>query len=342
MLQNRTDAGERYRGKKRPPNLWPRKKPNCVGPFEIFENWYTSCDVSVTGHSVTGHCIARFDVHLGENNMISRVQFSAFTLYCGLLAAVTAADPIHNSTRSNRGSVADVDAEAIEYGLIAALLGDDSDVDWSISDKAECEKNGGTWVETPGLGGFCFMKIEGEPGPTLEPIEVPDVDLGDSPGWHSGSLDEIMSAEELISAPTTVDAPGEKTTGGVTYDNYEHVKNNDPIPGIDIIVDKEPEDEHPFSSDDAIEYALIVALLDDDIDWLETERFLDEFLFGGGDCNDSYRPFTPNNADTRESYDKVVRKRPGRTTYSSIVILNSADTRQSNHKVVRKRPGCSP
>ncbi len=138
--------------------------------FAIFENWYISCCVSVTGHGT-----ARFDVHLGKNNMISRVQLSAFTLYCGLLAAVTAADPIHNSTRSNRGSVADTDAAAIEYGLIAALLGDDnesilegaeivldryvmgagddSDVDWSISDKATCEKNGGVWVETPGLGG---------------------------------------------------------------------------------------------------------------------------------------------------------------------------------------------
>ena len=269
--------------------------------------------------------------------MISRVQLSAFTLYCGLLAAVTAADPIHNSTRSNKGTVADADAEAIEYGLIAALLGDDSDVDWSISDKAECEKNGGVWVETPGLGGFCFKKIEGEPAPPLEPIEVPDEG---SPGWDSGSLDEIMSPEKLISAPTTDNAPGEKTTSSVTYDNYEGVNNNDPIPGIDIIVDKDPEDEP--SSGDAIEYALIVALLGDDTDWLETERLLDEILFGGGDCDDNTRPVTPAgpgvNADTRESVDKVVRKKPGRTTYSE-VTLKSADTRQSNDKVVRKRPG---
>ena len=191
--------------------------------------------------------------------MISRVQLSAFTLYCGLLAAVSLADGIsHNSTRSNRGTVVDVDAEAIEYALIVALLGyddelilegaeaentdyvmgagDDSDIDWSISDKAECEKNGGTWVETPGLGGFCYMKIEGEPGPPVEPIEVPDVDLGDPPGWHSASLEEITAMENL--------------------------------------------------------------------------------LFGDGDWNDGNLPITPGGMDTRHGPDMIVRKKPGRTTFS--------------------------
>ena len=109
-----------------------------IGQFAIYGNWHAGCKVCVF---VTGHGIARSTVHLERINMISRVQLSAFTLYCGLLGAFSLADPLsHNSTRSNRGTVDVVDAEAIEYALIAALIGDDSDIDWSISDAATCKK----------------------------------------------------------------------------------------------------------------------------------------------------------------------------------------------------------
>ena len=291
----------------------------------------------------TGHGIARSTVHLERINMISRVHLSAFTLYCGLLGAVSLADPLsHNSTRSNRGTVDVVDAEAIEYALIAALIGDDSDIDWSISDAATCKKNGGVWVQTQGMPGFCFMRLEGEPH-KLEPMDETDIEL-EPPGWNSGSLDELMAMEKLISTPATTGASGEKPSGSVSLHNsHEGLKNNDPIPGIDIIVDKDPEDE--LSGADAIEYGLIAALLNGefDIDSLETQQLLDELLFGGGDCNDT----------NPKGSDMVLRKKPGRTTYSPVVIRGGGDcndsnkevtpgtmhTRQGNDKVVRKRPG---
>ena len=307
---------------------------------------------------VLGHGIARSGVQFRKKNMVNRAQLSALTLSCGLLATLSLADPgNHNSSRSNRGTVGEEDT--VEYAISAAIPEDDDDIDSPISDKAECEKNGGVWLQIPGLPGFCLKYIEGDPGPPLEPEDIPDVDL-DTPGWNGGSLDEIMTREKQLSAPATNGESDEKPTASwILYDRDEGRRNNDPIPGIDIIVDKDPEDE--VSVDDAIEYALIAALLGDDfdIDSLETQQLLDELLFGGdldavlqhrivgkrpgfaesGDDTvdvksravhhnstrsnrgisggENHRIFDYGQAQLKQSNDKVVRKKPGRTTYSN-------------------------
>jgi hypothetical protein len=90
--------------------------------------------------------------------------------------------------------------------------GDNPDSILKVSDKAACEAAGGVWVQR-GETGFCFMKIESEPGPELELIEIEDPG---GPAWNGGShsnpFDVIfgLSPDSSASGDTDGDLDGQK------------------------------------------------------------------------------------------------------------------------------------
>ena len=163
-----------------------------------------------------------------------------------------------------------------------------------VSDQAACEKAGGVWVSDGQGGGFCYMKLEGE---DIEVEEIPNPDLDWDPFGSSNSSSAHGSDLYVRKKPGRSSDGGGSSTGDAKSGAVDHnsTRSNRGVSG----------DGGSGGTGDAKSGAV-------DHNSTRSNRAASSGdKGGGGGSGDS--------GDIKSATDKIVRKRPGRTSFGELI-----------------------
>ena len=163
-----------------------------------------------------------------------------------------------------------------------------------VSDQAACEKAGGVWVSDGQGGGFCYMKLEGEDMPPLEEIPVPDLDdpFGSSNSSSAHGSDLYVRKKPGRSSDGGGSSTGDAKSGAVDHNS---TRSNRGVSG----------DGGSGGTGDAKSGAV-------DHNSTRSNRAASSGDKGGGGGSGG-------SGDIKSATDKIVRKRPGRTSFGELI-----------------------